>query len=96
MIHGYKQMILATLIAIFASDIPVLQCYPYGAPESACTSLKPSHSGQGNEGPSPFDIILSQQEYLPGDTIQGKIHVLLSQSRNIHCRLNDMYIFPID
>ena len=63
--------ILVGLVLSFAIDHQVLGS-PDGAPDAACSTLKPSHSGSGQEGSGPFDIVLSQQEYLPGDTIQGK------------------------
>lgn len=59
-------MVAAVLFLLMS----VSQCawgYDYGAPDSACSSLTPSHdSAQTQTTPSPFRISVNPTTYTPG------------------------------
>ncbi|XP_070554702.1 putative defense protein 3 [Ptychodera flava] len=65
---------LCLLVTIFASSVKFIDGYGSGAPTSACESMTPGHSSQGDplspqEGTSPVGLSLSTVSYSPGSQV---------------------------
>ena len=45
---------------------------PNGAPEGRCESMMPGHGTSGQSDPAPYEITISSECYVPGQTYQGK------------------------
>jgi hypothetical protein len=53
---------------------------PDGAPEDACGTMTPEHPNTAPQTrPAPFSIILSQETYIPGDTIGIRVTIKMTE-----------------